>query len=157
MSVRVSVRLRYLGKLFRTAKTRQHLQWIATVTENQQRIASGSFHDNVLVITIREDEIGEPETSHALRDEILSLVDGQKLSGIVIDLRHVTFMGSVGFLAFLAVRRRLEVGQIVLCNISRHVRDMLALCRLISNDPSVKADFEAEDTLEAALARFSGN
>ena len=51
------------------------------MTENQQRIASGSFHDNVLVITIREDEIGEPETSHALRDEILSLVDGQKLSG----------------------------------------------------------------------------
>jgi hypothetical protein len=64
-------------------------------------------------------------------------------------------MGSVGFLAFLAVRRRLEVGQIVLCNISCHVRDMLGLCRLISNDPSVKADFEAEDTLEAALARFS--
>lgn len=126
------------------------------MTENERRIASGSFHDDVLVITILEDKIRQPETSDALRDEILSLVDGPKLRGIVIDLRHVTFMGSSGFLAFLAVRRRSEVGQIVLCNISPPVRDIFGVCRLISEDPSTKADFEVEDTLEAALARFSG-
>jgi hypothetical protein len=33
---------------------------------------------------------------------------------------------------------------------------MFVLCRLISDDPSKAAAFEAEDTLEAALARFSG-
>ena len=125
------------------------------MAENEPRVASGSVHGNVLVITILEEKIRSPETSHALRDEILSLVNGCKLDRVVVDLQHVTFMGSVGFLAFLAVRRRLEVGQIVLCNISRPVRDMFELCRLISKDPSTTAAFEAEDTLEAALARLS--
>lgn len=125
------------------------------MTENRQRTASGSLLDSVLVITILEEEIQELERAHALRDEILSLVDGPKLSRLVIDLRHVAFMGSAGFLAFLAVRRCLEVGQIVLCNISRPVRKMFEACRLISNDPCDKAVFKAEDTLEAALARFS--
>ena len=125
------------------------------MTKKERRVASGSLHGNVLVITILVDNIREPATSHALRDEILSLVDRSQLSDIVIDLQHVTFMGSAGFLTFLAVRRRLGVGQIVLCNISRPVRDMFELCRLISRDPSTKADFEAEDTLEAALARLS--
>jgi len=126
------------------------------MTDNEQSLASGSVHDNVIVVTILVEKIREPETSYALRDEILALVDGAKVRHLVLDLQHVTFMGSVGFLAFLAVRRRLQLGQIVICNVSPPVLDMFELCHLVSNDPSMMAAFEAEDSLEAALARFSG-
>ena len=128
-----------------------------TMTEKKMRFASGSVHESVLVITILVEEIRDAEMSYALRDEILSLIDGAMVSHVVLDLQRVTFMGSVGFLAFLAVRRHVEVGQIVICNISSPVRHMFELCRLISNDPSTAAPFEAEDTLEAALARSMQN
>ena len=125
------------------------------MTKNELRFASGSVHGGVLVITILVERIRDAETSYALRDEILSLIDGATVGHVVFDLRRVTFMGSAGFLAFLAVRRHLEVGRIVFCNISRPVRDMFEVCRLISKDPSMTAVFEADDTLEAALARLS--
>lgn len=126
------------------------------MAESEQLCASGSVHGDVLVITILVEKVHDAETAHALRDEIFSLMDGEKPNHVVIDFQRVTFMGSVGFLVFLALRRRLEAGQIVVCNISRPVHDMFKVCRLISTDPSTTAAFEAEDTLEAALARFSG-
>ena len=125
------------------------------MNENKPQYVSGSVHNDVLVITILVEKVRDAETAHALRDEISSLMDSAKASHVVIDLQRVTFMGSVGFLVFLALRRRVEVGQIVICNISPPVRDMFELCRLISTDPSIAAAFEAEDSLEAALARFS--
>ncbi len=125
------------------------------MNENKPQYVSGSVHNDVLVITILVEKVRDAETAHALRDEISSLMDSAKASHVVIDLQRVTFMGSVGFLVFLALRRRVEVGQIVICNISPPVRDMFELCRLISTDPSMAAAFEAEDSLEAALARFS--
>ena len=125
------------------------------MTENELRYLSGSVHDSALVITILVEQIGDPDTSYALRDEILSLFDGAKTSHIVLDLQRVTFICSVGFLAFLSLRRHLDGGQIAICNSSESVRDMFEVFRLASRDPSVTAPFQVEDTLEAALACVS--
>jgi anti-anti-sigma factor len=123
------------------------------MTEREQHYAIGLVQDNVLVIEVLVEQIRDPDTSYALRDEMLSLIDPEKISHVVLDLQHVTFVGSIGFLAFLAVRRRLENGQIVICNLWEPVRQTFQICRLISNDPAVTAPFRVEDSLEAALAR----
>jgi stage II sporulation protein AA (anti-sigma F factor antagonist) len=122
-----------------------------SVFDRSVRIATAGH--NVLVIEVLVEQIRDPDTSYALRDEMLSLIDPEKISHVVLDLQHVTFVGSIGFLAFLAVRRRLENGQIVICNLWEPVRQTFQICRLISNDPAVTAPFRVEDSLEAALAR----
>jgi len=125
------------------------------MTESGLRYLSGSVHDDVLVVAILVEQIGDPDTSYALRDEILLLLDGSKASHIVLDLQRVNFICSVGFLAFLSLRRCLDSGQIIICNCSEAVHDMFKVFRLASQDPLVTAPFQLEDTLEAALARFS--
>lgn len=125
------------------------------MSENELNYLRGSVCDNVLVVTVLVEKIGDPETSYALRDEILLLLNGAKTDHIVLDLQRVTFICSVGFLAFLSLRRHLDDGQIVICNSTESVRDMFQVFRLASQDPTVTAPFQVEDTLEAALARFS--
>jgi len=124
------------------------------MTENELRYMSGSVHGKVLVVTILVKQIRDPETSYALRDEILLLADPAKTSHVVLDLQRVDFVGSVGLLAFLAVRRHLQGGQIVICNVSDSIRSMFEVCRLVSRDPSATAPFGVDDSVEAALARF---
>ncbi len=125
------------------------------MNEDNFHHASGSVRDNVLVVTILAQRIADPDTSYALRDEILSMVDSANASQVVLDFQQVHFMGSVGVLALMAVRRRLKGGQVVLCNVSGAVREMFEVCRLIAKDASENGLFEAADSLETALARFT--
>lgn len=53
------------------------------------------------------------------------------------------------------MRRHLNNGQIVICNSADSVRDMFQVFRLSSQDPTVTAPFLVEETLDAALPRFS--
>ena len=125
------------------------------MNESDLRHASGSIQDDVLVITILAKQIRDPKTSCALRDEILALVGSAEMSGLVIDLQRVTFIGSIGLLAFLGVRRHLEAGRIVLCNLADPIRRMFEVCRLVAVDSSMTAPFEVADSLKAALAGLS--
>ncbi|NUQ64725.1 MAG: STAS domain-containing protein [Pirellulales bacterium] len=126
------------------------------MAKSEDRSATGSVHGNVLVIKIQVEQVRDPETSYALRDEILRLVDSAKPSHIAMDFCRVAFMGSVGLLSLLAVRRRLQGGRIVICNCSESIRRMFEVCQLLSRDPSAAAPFEAADSREEALARLSG-
>jgi anti-anti-sigma factor len=126
------------------------------VSDNQLQYAAGSVHENVLVIEIAVQQIRDPDTVYALRDEMLSLIDSAGTNHLVLDFQRVTFVGSVAFLAFLAVRRRLKDGRIVICNLSDSIRLVFEICRLISKDASSTAAFEVEQSRDAALARFAG-
>jgi anti-anti-sigma factor len=124
--------------------------------DSDQLHVTGSVHGDVLVITILAEEICDQKTSHALRDEISLLMDSNESSHVVLDLHRVLVMGSVGCLVFLALRRRVEPGRIVICNMTPAVYDLFNVCRLIStDDSSTVAAFEADDTLQAALTRLS--
>jgi anti-anti-sigma regulatory factor len=125
------------------------------VSKHERKYASGSVHTNVLAIEILEDQIFDADTAYQLRAEMLSLVDSAKARHVVVDFRHVTLFGSVVFLALLAVRRCLKDGKVVVCNLSETSRGVFETCRLISQDPSFKAPFEAAETLDAAIARCS--
>jgi len=119
------------------------------------RYASGAVHGEMLVVSITTDQIRDSTLAYALRDEIISLVEATKVRNVVLDLEKVHFIGSVGFLAFLGVRRHLGGGRIVLCNMSEPIRQMFAVCRLIPADTATTAPFEVEANLDAALLRLA--
>jgi anti-anti-sigma factor len=110
--------------------------------------------DSVLVATIAIGEIREPATAYDLRNEMLALVRDAKCEHLIIDARNLIFISSVGFLAFLGVRRELK-GRIVLCNLNDTIRESFAVCRLIPTGGDRIAPFEAADTLDEAIAMVS--
>lgn len=123
--------------------------------ESHPSCSRGTIRGNVLVVDILLEQIRDPESSYALRDEILSLMKAGEIEHVVIDLKGVTFLGSVGLLAFLAVRRQLADGKVLLCNVADGIRTMLEICLLVSKDPGKTAPFQVEPSVEAALARLA--
>jgi anti-anti-sigma factor len=115
---------------------------------------TGTMQKGILVVTILVDQIRDHTHAYAVRDEILALIDESKSPDVVIDLLLLTFMGSVGILAFLGVRRKLHGGRIVLCNIHKNLHGMFQIGRLISTDPNSQAPFEADGTVDDALNRL---
>lgn len=124
------------------------------MSDTQPSCSRGAIRGNVLVVEVLLDQIRDPETSYALRDEILSLMKAGEIDHVVVDLERVTFLGSVGLLAFLAVRRQLEGGSIVLCNVAEGIQTMLEICLLVSKDPGKTAPFQIEESVEVALTRL---
>jgi anti-anti-sigma factor len=114
---------------------------------------TGALRGQTLVATVTLNDIRDSAVAYALRDQILALVESTGASHVVLDLINVRSIGSIGFLAFLAVRRRLPGGRIVLCNLSDAIRRTFELCRLIAREANPNAPFEVEETVEAAVAR----
>src|SRR5262245_8212998 len=110
---------------------------------------------SALVVTVLLDQLREAKTAYELRDEMIGQINQAQPRGIVVDLVNVTFIGSIGFLAFLGVRRHLSGGRIVLCNLSDPIREMFSVCRLIATDSNKAAPFETAGTIDEALARLS--
>jgi anti-anti-sigma factor len=107
--------------------------------------------ENVLVATINVGEIREPSVAYDLRNQMLALVRDSGVRNLVIDCRNLGFMGSIGFLSFLGVRRELP-GRIVLCHLSPLLRETFDICRLIRDSRDGDAPFEAAEKLDDALA-----
>ena len=112
--------------------------------------------EGVLVATIEVGEIREPSTAYDVRNELLDLIKEAEIQHLIIDAHNLIFVGSVGFLAFLGVRREFA-GRIVLCNLSPTTYESFSVCRLISPAPGTSAPFEVADSLEAALSMFVSN
>jgi anti-anti-sigma factor len=111
-------------------------------------------HGRVTVLELTLQALRDAPTAYALRDQVLASLGTPLPEHLVLDLRHITSIGSMGFLVFLALRRQSESSRIVLCNVSEPIRDMFQACRLISDDPSAKMPFELAATLEKALDRL---
>jgi hypothetical protein len=66
---------------------------------------------------------------------------------------RVEFIGSIGLLAFLGIRRLPDIENVVLCNLDENVKEIFMICRLISNDKMSKAPFQLATSIEYALER----
>jgi len=124
------------------------------MANDQHSCAVGEIRGNVLIVTVLLEQIRDPKTSYALRDEILSLLEAGEIRHVAVDLGRVTFMGSVGLLALLTVRRQIPDGDVVLCNLSEAIHDMLEVCMLISANPIKTAPFQAAESVAAALKQL---
>jgi len=118
--------------------------------------ASRLVDDGVLVATVTIGEVREPDLAYDLRNELLNLVKSANTEHLIIDARNMISIGSVGFLAFLGVRRELK-GRIVLCHLSQPLQESFAVCRLIPSGDRTDTPFEVADTLESAVGMFSQN
>jgi anti-anti-sigma factor len=105
-----------------------------------------------LVVTILAEQLRDIATVQSFRDGVLSALEKSTIRNVIIDLSSVKHIGSVAFLAFLAVRRQSGVDRIVLCNVSEFVQELFRMCKLIATGNGKAAPFEQTTTLEEALA-----
>lgn len=119
---------------------------------NSHSTVDCSVRGSTLVATLRIAELRDNESIQQLKDELLAAVTLSKPRNVVLDLGQVKFIGSVGFLVFLRVRREPGVGRVVLCNLGEQVRGAFLICRLLPSDAQRLAPFEEAGTVEEALA-----
>lgn len=118
------------------------------MAEPEYRYIACSTQADVPLITITESHLRESTTCYAVRDEILSALDPDETENVLVDLQHVEFMGSIGFLVFVGLRRQLWKGRVVLCCLSPPIHDAFLACHLISADPSMRGPFEVAASVE---------
>lgn len=109
---------------------------------------------NVLIITIHVETMREPELVNQIKDAMSVAAYEAGLRFVIIDLQKVQYVGSVGLLAFLAMRRIPAVQTIVLAQLNPNVRELFQLCRLISTSKD-SAPFRVEESVEAAIETIS--
>ncbi len=109
-----------------------------------------------LVITILEEQLRDVSLVSKLQAAMAEAVKKQSATVIVIDLHRTLFIGSIGFLAFLSLRRLPEVKRMILCNLAPQIRDLFEICKLIPSESVIDAPFEVANTLSLALAMNAG-
>ncbi len=113
----------------------------ACVTSQQQ--------GDIAVFHIQQTELRDADTAYRLRDAMVGQIDATEAEHAVIDLSNVQFVGSIGFLAFMSMKRRLSGGKIVLCGLSPTVREMFQVCGLLGDNLNAAAFLEAGDKDQA--------
>ncbi|MFO0905481.1 MAG: STAS domain-containing protein [Pirellulales bacterium] len=116
---------------------------------------TGRMEQDTLVAAVSLEQIRDALQTYALRDELQAMIESSKPRDVVVDMSNVKFIGSVGFLAFLSVRRQLTTGRIILANLSENLQKLFALCRLIPTEKASVAPFEVAADVAAALGRLT--
>ncbi len=108
-------------------------------------------HGTTLVLKICREQMREFDVVQGVKEAMLAEVQKHQPSVVVLDLRSVQLLGSIAFLAFLAVRRQPSVKRVVLTEMSNLVHELFAICRLIPTEGHAHAPFETARTVDAAL------
>lgn len=98
--------------------------------------------------TVLIEQLRDFQVVQAFRDGVISELEKSKANNVIIDLGHVKHIGSIAFLAFLAIRRQSGVERIVLCNLNEFVQELFRMCKLIATGNGKSAPFEQAATLE---------
>ncbi|MGB0598435.1 MAG: STAS domain-containing protein [Rubripirellula sp.] len=123
-------------------------------SENSKSLVTGTEEDGAFTLTILVDQIRDPMTSTALRNEMINLVDPISPKCVIVNFEKVQFMGSIGFLALMALRRHLTDSRMVLCGLSQSLKDVFELCGLVANDANEEVKFEVAENEQAARQAF---
>jgi hypothetical protein len=127
---------------------------------NGRNLTTAARDGDLLTLKILLVELRDPQLVYAVRDELIGHVTREIASGptpphLIVDCGVVDFMGSVGLLALLSLRRVEGVQRIVLCNLSPIVRGVMFTSRLAGEDPARDYPFEYAVDPAAAAARLS--
>ncbi len=111
---------------------------------------SVSTQDDVTIIHLPPELIDSLDIATA-RQQWREYVQSEKPGKVVVDFNAVRTCGSeaVGGLVHLATTIRAYEGDIILCSMSKRIRTIFDICRLI---PTV---FEAHDSVGEAVEAFS--
>jgi anti-anti-sigma factor len=120
---------------------------------------TSAVEQGVLVLTVTEPKLRSDafDLVEELRQELLQAVMDAKARKVAVDLRQVEYFGSAGIRPLLGLRRHLQElgGQLVLCNLSQDVEEVLLVTRLISPGGQTPATFDVEPDVPAAVARLN--
>lgn len=118
-------------------------------------VVSTQIIDNVLVAQITVPQMRDIELVQRVKEELIAAIQAGTPRAIILDLSQLEFIGSVGFLAFLAARRASNESPVVLCNLDARVHEVFVLCRLVPQADKSDTPFLVQPTVEAALAALS--
>lgn len=108
-----------------------------------------------LIIKILDSQMRDFTKVFQIKEAIITAVRQARPKTVIIDLSQVNFVSSVGFLAFLAIRREPTVESIVLCNLDANVYSVFSICKLIPEGTDASAPLQIADTVDAAIAMYS--
>ncbi|HAY81223.1 MAG TPA: hypothetical protein DCY79_15570 [Planctomycetaceae bacterium] len=110
---------------------------------------------NVVVIEIVAKELRGHDITSQLRKQLVDIVTQESPWSIVLDIHQVRFLGSLGVLALLTVRREAPDARIMIVNASEQVVKLLTTCRLIESSGIDFAPFELGDDVATAVAALN--
>jgi len=110
-----------------------------------------SLEGTVLMVDVLPEQLRDFSVVQSLREGVVAAIEQTKVNHVVIDLSRVKHIGSVAFLAFLAIRRQSGIDRIVLCGLSEFVQELFRMCKLIASTGGKSAPFEQAATREDAL------
>lgn len=112
------------------------------------------LNGDALILTPLVSELRDSGLCYEMRDEMINATQDTPHKRVVIDMRNVDFVSSIGVLVFLNLRRAAppQEAKIVFCNLTDNLKGMFQICKLISETDEPATPFEAVDTLESALA-----
>jgi anti-anti-sigma regulatory factor len=113
-------------------------------------------HSSCLIIKILESQMRDFAKVIQIKEAVITAVREVLPKTVIIDLSQLHFVGSVGFLAFLAIRREPTVRNVVLCNLDTNVHKVFSVCKLIPDSVDASAPLLIADTVEAAIATYDG-
>jgi anti-anti-sigma factor len=122
------------------------------------RHITATTEQGVLVLSVDLTEVKDFMIAEELRYELLHAVKRSTTKKFVIDLRNMTFMTSLAFVAFIGVKHGVREmdGRLVLCNMTDFIRKVFNAKRLLSPGAQTgNVAFEDADTLAAAIERVN--
>jgi anti-anti-sigma factor len=123
------------------------------------RHISVSWEGGTLVLTVTQPELREYELACEVRDELVDAASSGSGANVVLDLRKVKLITSVGLLPLIRLRRVLhESGsKLVLCNLSKIVTHVLEVSQLLIEGREHARRLDVVVDLSAALAKLQAN
>ena len=117
-------------------------------------------HDDVLTMRIETEQIKDGLVAQDLKHILTHTVKRSTATKFILDMKNLTFMTSLGCVAFISVKHavRDKQGQLILCNMMPFIRKIFTAKRLLQPSPyNGNVAFVSAETLEEALEILSPN
>ena len=122
---------------------------------NTDLIADAIHDGNALVITLHIDEIRNSDVAMTLRETMMELAAPANAEHILLDFSRVRYMGTIGFLALMRLRRELPQATICLCGLHERVAAAFEACKLTRRNGEQEAFFLTAQDVPSALASIA--
>jgi len=121
---------------------------------NINNLISTTKIDDVLVMKIETDQVKEAIVAQDLKTILGDTVKKATQTKFVLDMSKLTFMTSLGCVAFISVKHAIrdKQGRLILCNIAPFIRKIFNAKRLLQQSQhNGNVAFECADSLDEAL------
>ena len=125
---------------------------------NINNLITSIRHDDVLMMRIETEQIKDALVAQDLKYILSHTVKKSTATKFVLDMQNLTFMTSLGCVAFISVKHAIrdKQGRLVLCNMMPFIRKVFRAKRLVQPSPhNGHVAFECADSLEEALEMLS--